>query len=167
MVLWDCGMFFVPQGHKSEVLKDKISSWLLSTPHRYLVIAEKLEEIKSFRELTRLDLSCCKLGDEHELLEHLTNEALSRYQPAVALNNCFIFKRMSQWDHLKECNLVSCVYLIIVFLKSFEPLFTWYSNIDWITLRIDLFFFFWLTFTSPVVIETIRTKKCCSIFVHF
>lgn len=47
---------------------------------RYLVISEKLEEIKSFRELTCLDLSCCKLGDEHELLEHLTKEALSRYQ---------------------------------------------------------------------------------------
>nr|KAF6506319.1 leucine rich repeat containing 42 [Rousettus aegyptiacus] len=46
--------------------------------NRYLVISEKLEEIKSFRELTCLDLSCCKLGDEHELLEHLTNEALSR-----------------------------------------------------------------------------------------
>lgn len=51
--------------------------------HRYLVISEKLEEIKSFRELTCLDLSCCKLGDEHELLEHLTNEALSRYSPAT------------------------------------------------------------------------------------
>lgn len=47
--------------------------------YRYLVISEKLEEIKSFRELTCLDLSCCKLGDEHELLEHLTKEALSRY----------------------------------------------------------------------------------------
>ncbi|XP_030311523.1 leucine-rich repeat-containing protein 42 [Calypte anna] len=45
--------------------------------NRYLVISEKLEEIKSFRELTCLDLSCCKLGDEHELLEHLTKEALS------------------------------------------------------------------------------------------
>lgn len=101
------------------------------------MIAEKLEEIKSFRELTRLDLSCCKLGDEHELLEHLTNEALSRYQPAVTLN-----KRMSQWDHLKECHLVSCVYLITVFLKYFETLFTWYTSIDWITLIIDLFFFF-------------------------
>ena len=51
--------------------------------HRYLVISEKLEEIKSFRELTCLDLSCCKLGDEHELLEHLTNEALSRYWPTT------------------------------------------------------------------------------------
>ena len=59
-------------------------------PHRYLVISEKLEEIKSFRELTCLDLSCCKLGDEHELLEHLTNEALSRYCHHLQMN-CFIF----------------------------------------------------------------------------
>lgn len=50
-----------------------------SVPYRYLLISEKLEEIKSFRELTCLDLSYCKLGDEHELLEHLTKEALSRY----------------------------------------------------------------------------------------
>lgn len=47
--------------------------------YRYLLISEKLEEIKSFRDLMCLDLSCCKLGDEHELLEHLTKEALSRY----------------------------------------------------------------------------------------
>nr|XP_033772449.1 leucine-rich repeat-containing protein 42 isoform X2 [Geotrypetes seraphini]XP_033772450.1 leucine-rich repeat-containing protein 42 isoform X2 [Geotrypetes seraphini] len=38
---------------------------------RHLVISEKLEEIKSFRELTHLDLSCCGLGDAHELLEHV------------------------------------------------------------------------------------------------
>lgn len=101
------------------------------------MIAEKLEEIKSFRELTRLDLSCCKLGDEHELLEHLTNEALSRYQATVTVNDCFIFKRMIQWYYLRECHLVSCVYLLIVFLKYFQPLFTWYNNIDWIMLRKD------------------------------
>ncbi|XP_028744091.1 leucine-rich repeat-containing protein 42 isoform X2 [Peromyscus leucopus] len=56
--------------------------------NRYLVIAEKLEEIKSFRELTRLDLSCCKLGDEHELLEHLTNEALSSVTQLHLKDNC-------------------------------------------------------------------------------
>ena len=63
--------------------KKRKAVWLLSMPNRYLVISEKLEEIKSFRELTCLDLSCCKLGDEHELLEHLTNEALSRYWPST------------------------------------------------------------------------------------
>ncbi|XP_058511551.1 leucine-rich repeat-containing protein 42 isoform X2 [Ochotona princeps] len=55
---------------------------------RYLVISEKLEEIKSFRELTCLDLSCCKLGDEHELLEHLTNEALSSVTQLHLKDNC-------------------------------------------------------------------------------
>lgn len=55
---------------------------------RCLVISEKLEEIKSFRELTCLDLSCCKLGDEHELLEHLTNEALSSVTQLHLKNNC-------------------------------------------------------------------------------
>uniref|UniRef100_A0A8C0XDQ8 Leucine-rich repeat-containing protein 42 n=1 Tax=Castor canadensis TaxID=51338 RepID=A0A8C0XDQ8_CASCN len=56
--------------------------------NRYLVISQKLEEIKSFRELTRLDLSCCKLGDEHELLEHLTNEALSSVTQLHLKDNC-------------------------------------------------------------------------------
>ncbi|KAM9108828.1 leucine-rich repeat-containing protein 42 isoform 2-T2 [Megaptera novaeangliae] len=56
--------------------------------NRYLVISEKLEEIKSFRELTCLDLSCCKLGDEHELLEHLTNEALSSVTQLHLKDNC-------------------------------------------------------------------------------
>ncbi|KAM6124123.1 leucine-rich repeat-containing protein 42 [Pterocles gutturalis] len=55
--------------------------------NRYLVISEKLEEIKSFRELTCLDLSCCKLGDEHELLEHLTKEALSSVKRLLLKDN--------------------------------------------------------------------------------
>ncbi|NXU47915.1 LRC42 protein, partial [Turnix velox] len=54
---------------------------------RYLVISERLEEIKSFRELTSLDLSCCKLGDEHELLEHLTKEALSSIKRLLLKDN--------------------------------------------------------------------------------
>ncbi|PKK27347.1 leucine rich repeat containing 42 [Columba livia] len=55
--------------------------------NRYLVISAKLEEIKSFRELTCLDLSCCKLGDEHELLEHLTKEALSSVKRLLLKDN--------------------------------------------------------------------------------
>ncbi|XP_067893612.1 leucine-rich repeat-containing protein 42 [Heterodontus francisci] len=43
---------------------------------RFLMVSEKLEEIQSFRGLTCLDLSSCKLGDEHELLMHLTSETL-------------------------------------------------------------------------------------------
>uniref|UniRef100_A0A8C8SXK2 Leucine-rich repeat-containing protein 42 n=1 Tax=Pelusios castaneus TaxID=367368 RepID=A0A8C8SXK2_9SAUR len=55
---------------------------------RYLVISEKLEEIKSFRELTCLDLSCCKLGDNHELLEHITKESLSSVTRLLLRDNC-------------------------------------------------------------------------------
>ncbi|XP_061489025.1 leucine-rich repeat-containing protein 42 [Rhineura floridana] len=54
----------------------------------YLVISEKLEEIKSFRDLTCLDLSFCKLGDEHELLEHITNKTLSSLTRLLLKDNC-------------------------------------------------------------------------------
>ncbi|KAM5248588.1 leucine-rich repeat-containing protein 42 [Ctenodactylus gundi] len=60
----------------------------LCLQNRYPVIAKTLDEIKSFRGLTRLDLSCCKLGDEHELLEHLTNEALSSLTQLHLKDNC-------------------------------------------------------------------------------
>uniref|UniRef100_A0A8D0H8Y6 Leucine-rich repeat-containing protein 42 n=1 Tax=Sphenodon punctatus TaxID=8508 RepID=A0A8D0H8Y6_SPHPU len=56
--------------------------------NRYLVISEKLEEIKCFRDLTCLDLSCCKLGDEHELLDHLTKETLSSVTRLLLKDNC-------------------------------------------------------------------------------
>ncbi|XP_048457584.1 leucine-rich repeat-containing protein 42 isoform X1 [Rhincodon typus] len=45
--------------------------------NRFLMVSEKLEEIQSFRGLMSLDLSSCKLGDEHELLIHLTSETLA------------------------------------------------------------------------------------------
>ncbi|XP_074858457.1 leucine-rich repeat-containing protein 42 isoform X1 [Carettochelys insculpta] len=60
----------------------------LCLQNRYLVISEKLEEIKSFRDLTCLDLSCCKLGDNHELLEHITKEALSSVTRLLLKDNC-------------------------------------------------------------------------------
>ncbi|XP_051867464.1 leucine-rich repeat-containing protein 42 isoform X1 [Pristis pectinata] len=43
---------------------------------RFMLVSEKLKEIQSFRGLRRLDLSSCKLGDDHELLRHLTSEPL-------------------------------------------------------------------------------------------
>ncbi|XP_033007965.1 leucine-rich repeat-containing protein 42 isoform X1 [Lacerta agilis] len=54
----------------------------------YLVISEKLEEIKAFRDLTCLDLSFCKLGDEHELLDHITNKTLSSLTRLLLKDNC-------------------------------------------------------------------------------
>ncbi|XP_059840578.1 leucine-rich repeat-containing protein 42 [Hypanus sabinus] len=43
---------------------------------RFTLVSEKLKEIQSFRGLKCLDLSSCKLGDDHELLRHLTSEPL-------------------------------------------------------------------------------------------
>ena len=97
-------------------------------PHRYLVISEKLEEIKSFRELTCLDLSCCKLGDEHELLEHLTNEALSRYWPTTICKWIVLF--FKGWSSGKDVNYfpVLCLFANFFFLKHFQSPFTWYKQ---------------------------------------
>ncbi|XP_062835678.1 leucine-rich repeat-containing protein 42 isoform X1 [Anolis carolinensis] len=54
----------------------------------YLVISEKLEEIKSFQGLVCLDLSCCKLGDDHDLLQHITNATLSSLVRLLLKDNC-------------------------------------------------------------------------------
>ncbi|KAH0618597.1 hypothetical protein JD844_017956 [Phrynosoma platyrhinos] len=54
----------------------------------YLVISEKLEEIKSFQDLVCLDLSCCKLGDDHDLLQHITNATLSSLVRLLLKDNC-------------------------------------------------------------------------------
>nr|Q0V9Y8.2 RecName: Full=Leucine-rich repeat-containing protein 42 [Xenopus tropicalis] len=56
---------------------------------RYLLISERLEEIKSFQCLRSLDLSCCKLGDEHELLEHLSSDPMSSLTELYLKDNCF------------------------------------------------------------------------------
>ncbi|XP_044156368.1 leucine-rich repeat-containing protein 42 [Bufo gargarizans] len=55
---------------------------------KYLLVSEKLEEIKSFRGLHSLDLSCCKLGDEHELLRHLSSEAMDSLRELYLKDNC-------------------------------------------------------------------------------
>ncbi|XP_020655294.3 leucine-rich repeat-containing protein 42 [Pogona vitticeps] len=54
----------------------------------YLLISEKLEEIKSFQGLICLDLSCCKLGDGHDLLQHTTSETLSSLTRLLLKDNC-------------------------------------------------------------------------------
>ncbi|CAH2311194.1 leucine-rich repeat-containing 42 [Pelobates cultripes] len=55
---------------------------------RYLLVSEKLEEIQSFQGLRSLDLSYCKLGDEHELIGHFTSEALNSLQELYLKDNC-------------------------------------------------------------------------------
>lgn len=59
----------------------------LCLKNRYLLISEKLEEIKSFQGLTCLDLSFCKLGDEHELLAHLASKTLSSLTQLLLKDN--------------------------------------------------------------------------------
>ncbi|XP_075038231.1 leucine-rich repeat-containing protein 42 [Mixophyes fleayi] len=55
---------------------------------KHLLVSEKLEAITSFHGLHRLDLSCCKLGDEHEFLEHITSAALSSLRELYLKDNC-------------------------------------------------------------------------------
>ncbi|XP_069794167.1 leucine-rich repeat-containing protein 42 isoform X2 [Narcine bancroftii] len=43
---------------------------------RFMLVSEKLKEIQFFRGLKCLDLSSCKLGDDHELFPYLTSEHL-------------------------------------------------------------------------------------------
>uniref|UniRef100_UPI00398E8CE6 leucine-rich repeat-containing protein 42 n=1 Tax=Pristiophorus japonicus TaxID=55135 RepID=UPI00398E8CE6 len=63
-------LFIFSEAYGSLVLQS------LCLRERFLMVSEKLEEIQSFSGLTCLDLSSCKLGDGHELLQHLTAEAL-------------------------------------------------------------------------------------------
>ncbi|KAM4721403.1 leucine-rich repeat-containing protein 42 [Rhinophrynus dorsalis] len=55
---------------------------------KYLLVSERLEEIKSFCGLRCLDLSCCKLGDEHELLGHLTTDPMASLTELYLKDNC-------------------------------------------------------------------------------
>ncbi|XP_053325665.1 leucine-rich repeat-containing protein 42 [Spea bombifrons] len=55
---------------------------------RHLLVSEKLEEIMSFQGLRSLDLSHCKLGDEHELIGHFTTDALSSLTELYLKDNC-------------------------------------------------------------------------------
>lgn len=44
----------------------------LSLSGQHLVINNHLETICLFTDLSKLDLSCCGLGDDHELLQHFS-----------------------------------------------------------------------------------------------
>lgn len=54
-------------------------------PYRFPLLSEKLEEIKTFHSLKCLDLFGCRLGDSHDIFQHLTSDALSRYEYIVLL----------------------------------------------------------------------------------
>ncbi|CDQ85416.1 unnamed protein product [Oncorhynchus mykiss] len=51
-------------------------SLVINTFHVPL-LSEKLEEIKTFHSLKCLDLFGCRLGDSHDIFQHLTSDALS------------------------------------------------------------------------------------------
>ncbi|XP_010889100.2 leucine-rich repeat-containing protein 42 isoform X1 [Esox lucius] len=46
--------------------------------HRFPLLTERLEEIKTFHSLKCLDLFGCRLGDSHDVFQHLTSDTLSR-----------------------------------------------------------------------------------------
>ncbi|KAG2461841.1 LRC42 protein, partial [Polypterus senegalus] len=54
----------------------------------YLLLSEKLQEIKSFQGLSCLDLSSCKLGDDHDFLDHLTSDNLTSLLHLSLQDNC-------------------------------------------------------------------------------
>ncbi|KAM9323672.1 leucine-rich repeat-containing protein 42 isoform 2-T2 [Pholidichthys leucotaenia] len=45
--------------------------------HRFPLLHERMDEIKMFHSLKRLDLYGCRLGDNHELFPHLTSSSLA------------------------------------------------------------------------------------------
>ncbi|XP_056322681.1 leucine-rich repeat-containing protein 42 [Danio aesculapii] len=56
--------------------------------NRYLLISERLEEIRQFQSLECLDLYGCKLGDNHELFKYITSEALTSLVKLFLGANC-------------------------------------------------------------------------------
>ncbi|XP_048106873.1 leucine-rich repeat-containing protein 42 isoform X2 [Alosa alosa] len=56
--------------------------------NRFSLLSEKLEEIKTFQSLQCLDLHGCKLGDGHEIFEHLTSDQLGSLSQLSLGANC-------------------------------------------------------------------------------
>ncbi|XP_077379988.1 leucine-rich repeat-containing protein 42 isoform X2 [Festucalex cinctus] len=45
--------------------------------NRFPLLSERMADIKSFHSLKRLDLFGCRLGDDHEIFQHLTSASLA------------------------------------------------------------------------------------------
>ncbi|XP_056096933.1 leucine-rich repeat-containing protein 42 [Rhinichthys klamathensis goyatoka] len=56
--------------------------------NRYLLIPERLEEIRQFQSLECLDLYGCRLGDNHEVFKYITSEALASLVKLFIGANC-------------------------------------------------------------------------------
>ncbi|RVE62116.1 hypothetical protein OJAV_G00177440 [Oryzias javanicus] len=54
--------------------------------HRFPLLHERMEEIRAFRSLTSLDLFGCRLGDHHEIFQHVTSLPNSLVQLSVGGN---------------------------------------------------------------------------------
>ncbi|XP_046883659.1 leucine-rich repeat-containing protein 42 isoform X1 [Hypomesus transpacificus] len=64
-----------------QVFSDAYGEIVLSSlclRNRFPLLSEKLEEIKKFSSLKSLDLFGCRLGDNHDIFQHLTSDLLSR-----------------------------------------------------------------------------------------
>lgn len=46
---------------------------ITSSPCRFPLLHERMEEIRAFRCLKSLDLFGCRLGDHHEIFQHVTS----------------------------------------------------------------------------------------------
>ncbi|XP_061150570.1 leucine-rich repeat-containing protein 42 [Syngnathus typhle] len=46
--------------------------------NRFPLLSERMADIKTFHSLKRLDLFGCRLGDDHEIFQHLTSASLAR-----------------------------------------------------------------------------------------
>ncbi|XP_029929616.1 leucine-rich repeat-containing protein 42 [Myripristis murdjan] len=46
--------------------------------NRFALLCERMNEIKTFHSLKSLDLFGCRLGDSHEIFQHLTSDSLAR-----------------------------------------------------------------------------------------
>ena len=54
----------------------------LNIEGEHLMLANYFEHIREFSQITKLDVSSCGLGDDHELLYHITN--LQRFVPLLS-----------------------------------------------------------------------------------
>lgn len=68
-----------PQSCTRQRKKAKASVFTVSVSCRFPLLHERMDEIKTFHSLKSLDLFGCRLGDNHEIFQHLTSGSLARY----------------------------------------------------------------------------------------
>ncbi|KAJ3594490.1 hypothetical protein NHX12_003797 [Muraenolepis orangiensis] len=63
-----------------QVFNDAYGAMVLTSlclRNRFPLLSERMREIKTFHSLKSLDLFGCRLGDSHEIFQHLTNSSLT------------------------------------------------------------------------------------------